>query len=194
MGVSRRAAQKAERTALVDPRASSLLRFTFTGAYVAVADAALLTATYQATTPQSFLGASFSVNFGGAYTPVGIANFTLDVGNEVVAVSDVNDSAGIYGARIVNRRSSGSIDPEMVLVATNDYFGDWRAGTSGTLTSGTVGATAGNIWAVTCNRIILRTPEMVNRDGIRSLNVPFSITALPTDVEGTNIDWQLQFT
>ncbi|MCP3968222.1 MAG: hypothetical protein GY718_18070, partial [Lentisphaerae bacterium] len=114
--------------------------FTFSGAFSDVDDDALETVTYDVGAPPSFRGASFALGGAiGAYTPRGVQNVTLDTGNQVVAVADINDDSGVYGARIVGRKSVGSFDPEMVLVATNPYYDDWKAGTTGSITTGVIG-------------------------------------------------------
>ena len=170
------------------------LNFTFSGANQAVADDGLETATYDTPVAQPFMGATFALNYGGAITPKGVNNFTLDTGNQVVHVNDINETYGVYGARIVSRKSIGSFDPEMELVANTDYFGIWSASTAGTIATGTIGATAGNIWSLSIARAVLRPPELSDRDGIRTLNVPFAVSSAGTDVEGTNPDISLVFT
>lgn len=170
------------------------LDFAFQGAYVAVADDALESPTYQTTTAPSFLGATFAMNFGGAHTPKGINNFSLDTGNQITIGRDINESSGIYGARITGRRSFGSFDPEMQLVATEDYHGTWRAGTSGTITTGAIGSTAGNIWTLSVARAVLRPISNSNREGIHALEIPFGVSSIATDVEGTNADVSLVYT
>jgi hypothetical protein len=170
------------------------LTFTFTGGYVAVADDALEAPTYQTTTAPAFQGATFATNIGGAYTPKGINTLEFDLGNTVTLGRDVNDAAGIYGARITGRRSFGSFDPEMVLVATEDFFGNQRAGTAGTIATGVIGSTAGNKWQLSIARAVLRPIELQDREAIRALTVPFAVSSLPTAVEGTNADVSLTFT
>jgi len=170
------------------------MNFTFTGAYEPVTDDALETASYDSPAAPSFVGATFATNFGGAYTPKGVNNFTLDLGNTVSVRNDINETAGTYGARIVNRKSTGSFDPEMVLVATEDFYGQWLAGTTGTITTGVVGGTAGNKWSLAVARAVKRAPEPGDRDGIRILSIPFAVSSAGSDVEGTNPDITLAFT
>ena len=170
------------------------MNFTFTGAYQAVTDDALETASYNSVAAPPFKGATFATNFGGAYTPKGINNFNLDLGNTVALMHDINDASGNYGARITGRKSIGSFDPEMVLVATEDFFGQWVAGTTGTIATGVVGSTAGNKWSLAVARAVKRAPEMGDRDGVRILSVPYAVSSAGSDVEGTNADITLAFT
>jgi len=172
------------------------LEFTMTGAYQAIGDDALESVSYDTAVSPTFVGATFEMNFGGAVTPKGINNFTLDCGNTIAVQNDINDAAGVYGARITDRKSFGSFDPEMVLSATanSSFYALARAGTTGTLTTGVVGGTAGNKWEVDVNRCVMRPIEMQNRENVRALTVPFAVSSAGTDAEGTNLDWSLQFT
>jgi len=173
----------------------ALLQFSFQGAYNAVADDGLEAPTYQATKAPSFLGAaSFSANFGGATTPYGVENLELVLGNVITLGRSATDASGFYGARITGHKAYGSIDPEAVLVATYDWYGKQRAGTAGTLTTGAVGGTAGNKWAASVGRAILRPISPSDRNGILSYSIPFGVSSLNTDVEGTNADVTLAFT
>jgi hypothetical protein len=170
------------------------LEFTFTGALEGVEDDPLLTASYDAAVSPAFMGASFSTNFGGVYIPKGVTNFTIDTGNQVNVRTDINETNGVYGARIDDRRSFGSFDPEMVLVATQDWYGIQTAGTTGTITTGLVSGAAKNQYTLRVNRCVLRPLGQTNRDGVRTLEVPFAVSAASTDVEGTNPDIELEFT
>ena len=109
-----------------------------------------------------------------------------------VKVADV--PTGIYGARIVSRRPFGSFSPEMQIVATNPYHGDWRAGSVGTFTTGGIGATGGNIITISVTRFVSRPPVLTSRNGVRTLTVPFSICGAVNDVEGTNLDYTIAYT
>jgi len=167
--------------------------FTFMGAPVDVMDDALETVTYDTTVAPLFMGATFATNFGGAYSPKAVSNFTLDLGNQVTLVGDINDAAGVY-ARITSRKSFGSFDPEAALVATQDWYGIQFAGTTGTIATGAVGGTAGNQWAIDIGRSVLRPITMASNENIRKYEVPFGVSSAPADVEGTNFDVTISFT
>lgn len=167
-----------------------LLAFTFTGAYVAFADDATETPTYQTTIPPAFMGATFAA-FG--VTPKGVRTLTYDFGANVVLGQDVNESTGHYGSRIVGRRGFGSFDPEETLQATHDHFGGWVAGTTGSVTTGAIGST-NNAWTLTVARAIRRSVGHADRDGILADTVGFSTVSAATDVEGTNADVTLLIT
>ena len=169
------------------------LNFSFMGAYVAVAGDALETVTYDPVSPPAFVGATADINVGGAASAKGINSFEFDAGNQITLGRDINETSGIYGSRIVRKKATGSIDPEMVRPGTYDYFAKWRAGTAGSFTTGAIGSTAGNIYTFTVNRLVMRAPTLQNRDGIRAVQLPFGCSADWDDVEGTNNVWELAF-
>lgn len=171
-----------------------IIAVTLQGGYVAVADDALESPTYETTVPVPFMGGTFASNFGGAYSDKAVSEMSLDLGNRLAMRQDVNETYGIAGARITGRKSTGSFAPEMVLVATHDYFGTWAAGTSGTLDTGVIGGTSGNRWRLQVGRCICRPPERTENDGIEKLTVPFAVSSAATDTEGTNFDVTLTLT
>ena len=164
---------------------------TMSGAYQAVADDAIEVAVYDGGIAPAFLGATMAM---GGTTRIGVTDFSFDLGNEIAFIPDVNEATGYRGARIIDRQSSGSFNPEAVLVATVDDWGIWRTGTVGAFTTGTVGATAGQRWALTCARVVRGTPSLSSTDGIRHFEQPFTVGSLPTHVEGTNDDVAILFT
>lgn len=167
--------------------------FTFTGSYRKPVDDALESPTYDSVASPLFAGASVVVN-PDTYIPKGISSITLDTGNNVVPVADVNNTEGFYGARITSRKSVGTIDPEMVLVATKDWFTEWRNGTAIDFTTGVIGSTAGNRYELKVNRAIWRPPEFATNENILKGNFPFAVSSAGSDVEGTNLDVELVFT
>jgi len=175
-----------------------MLRFTYTGAYVAFADDALEGPTYQATVPPAFRGSAAEINFGSAYPGVGetfgLTKFDFDLGNNLGVGRDFNETGGVYGARILGRNPSGSFNAEQTLAAQFNPFADWRAGTPGTFSTGVIGGTAGNKYQIDVPRMQLRTPEVSDDNGIARVSCPFSARALPTDAEGTGVLFSLIFT
>ena len=90
--------------------------------------------------------------------------------NEIALRDDVNTSSGYKSAVITGRRPSLSIDPEMVLVATYDFFGKWRSGNEGALSLALTGA-AGNICTITAPKVQYTAPKLAEKSGIRSLGI-----------------------
>ena len=171
-----------------------MLSFTFRGAHVTKAADTMLSPTYDTTKPPAFLGGSLSVDFGSSYTPKGITGFEVDLGNTVRMGRDFNESTGYYGSRITGRQTTGQLSCENVAVATHDWDGIQKAGTSGTLATGPVGATAGNRYAINLGRIILRPITAEDSEGVDSLSIPFSVSSAENDAEGTNLDLSIVLT
>ena len=55
--------------------------------------------------------------------------FTFTPRNQISPRSCPNGTAGVSGIYITDRQPGGSFNPEMDLVANEDYYGDWAAGT-----------------------------------------------------------------
>lgn len=144
-----------------------MLSFTFTGKIGGTTDASLVVPTYDTTAPPIFKGASFSVQSYAAT----IGALSLDMGNIISQQPDVNDAQGFGEVLITGRNVGGSIDPLATLVATNDWIGDFRSGASGSLTTGTVGGTAGNRVAITCAQTYFRDVAPGDRDGASIFDV-----------------------
>src|SRR3990172_9781114 len=111
-----------------------LAEFEFTGVYNAPTDATLLVPTYPALVEPAFLGASLSII--GSFTAAKIASLKLDFGNTIAMRPNPNGTTGWHTAQITGRRPVGSLDPEEVLAATNNFWTQWLAGTTGAITTG----------------------------------------------------------
>lgn len=158
---------------------AGMINFTFTGADFSVTDATLLSGmSYDSTVPPAFLSASLAVH---GYSAICEA-LSLDIGNEVALRGSVNTGSGYLSAFIPKRMPKGSLDPEMVLVATEDFFGEWRSGTEGALTA-TIGATAGNICTITAPKLAYREVSLADRNSIRTLGINFDLNGNSGDDE-----------
>jgi len=157
--------------------------FEFAGADFSETDAALLTGTsLEATLPPVFQDATLTL---AAYAAT-VASVTLDLGNTVTLREDANASSGYLSAVITDRKPTLSIDPENVLVATEDFFGTWRAGTTVALSS-LHGATAGNKHTLTAPAVQYQGVDLSDRSGVSAL----SINALLCEDSGDD-EWQWQ--
>jgi len=121
------------------------LNFNFDGVYSAVADVSLLTVTYETTTPPVLLGAGASVS---GLTMVW-TQLNLDMQNVLARRTDANSTNGYLSTLITGREPKVTVDPEMVLVASEDVYGELAAGTTGRFYA-EVGSTAGNKIAIGC--------------------------------------------
>jgi hypothetical protein len=102
-----------------------VIEWTFTGKWVAPADGAILAPTYDTALPHRW--ASSTTTLGGS--AIQLSSMTIDMGNNVVMREDPSDASGYTTGLVTDRVVSGSMDPESPLVAGNDTYGKWLAGT-----------------------------------------------------------------
>lgn len=134
-------------------------------------DTALITPTFEATPQLPFIGASFSI---AAYA-ARIAKLSLDFGLTVAKPPSVNSADGYGQLMITGRKPKGSFDPELVTIATHDFVSRFKAGTTGTLLTGTMGSVAGNRVTTTLNNVYYESISQGDREGLRTLAVPFGM-------------------
>lgn len=146
----------------------AVMSFTFSGCDFSVTDGAMLSAgiAYETTMPPAFQDASLTI---GGYAAT-IAKLEIDLGNKVVVPKDANQASGRRYAEIVDREPTLSFDPEEVLVAANDFFGQWRSGVEAAFTA-TIGATAGNTIEVTAPKVQFIEVSPEDREGISALGI-----------------------
>lgn len=160
--------------------------FSFVGHDAGRTDLALATPTYTSTAPVAFIGATFTIQ---SYAAI-VSKLSLDFGLTTAKPSSVNATDGFGQLLITGRDPTGSIDPQDTLVATHDWLGKFKTGASGTLTTGTIGSTAGNRWAMSVGKLYYDAPSPGDVSGVRTLSVPFSIT----DETTVNSDLSIVFT
>ena len=104
------------------------IEWTFTGVWQAPIDATILAPTYPTRVPIRFVSSAFTI--GGA-TPSCMESIEIDANNTVVMrdCPTAADLSGNAAAVITDRNTKGSMNPESRLVATEDVFGLWIAGT-----------------------------------------------------------------
>ena len=108
----------------------------------------------------------------GSYAGI-VQAINIAMNNEVVQRLNVNASWGVEGYIIADRAVAGSINPEEVTEATNDFWADWQAGTSKALEV-TVGRTSGNKYKIECPVAMYDSVGNADRDGIRVYEAPVS--------------------
>ncbi len=149
---------------------SAFLEFSFEAADFSVTDGAMLSPTYENTLPQAFLSAALSL---GGYAAIA-GNINIDMANKLTLRESMNSSSGYFSTQIVNREPKGSLDPEMVTVATHDFFGKWRSGATAAL-SLAVGAIAGNICTISAPKIRYTKLSDSDKSGIAGLGMDFDL-------------------
>lgn len=146
-----------------------VLSFSMMGHIAGPTDSALISGTFSTVVPPVMTGATFTID---SYAGV-IAALTFDMQNQVVMPPSVNSADGYAAIRIASRDVIGTINPEMTLVATEDWIGNWRSGKAMALATGTIGATAGNRWALSMPAVSYREVSRGDRDGIRTLELTY---------------------
>ena len=142
--------------------------FQFTGVYDSVADLAMISPTFEGTIPPALLSAALTVD---SYSAVA-TSFSIDMANEVSLRESVNSASGYLSALITARNPNGKLDPEMVTVATYDFYGKMLGGTPVAFNIGAIGSG-------TCNKVQLTAPKLVYKkvnEGDRSGNVVADLT------------------
>ena len=142
-------------------------RFSFTGIYVAVADAAAPTPTYTGFIKPLVVSNINTTPFTlHTYSAVA-SDITIDFGNQVVHRSLIGGSESVL---ITDRKTTGSVTIEMTTVAAKDWFAICKAATIGAIDI-TQGITAGNKVQVTSSGVQLTNPRYSDQDGIQMLQM-----------------------
>lgn len=138
------------------------IKWTFTGIYSTPTDTALATPTYSSIVPPRFLSASFAID---TYAAI-IDSLTINGGNEVLPRNSVNAATGILEYFIGDRKVTGSIDPEAVLLAAKNFYTLQEAGTLVAFTA-TIGQTAGNKCTITGPKVQIEKIAFADRNRLR---------------------------
>jgi len=145
------------------------IEYTFSGVWVAPTDAALLAPTYPTVLPARCAGGAITL---GGWTPV-LSEISIDLGNEVVMRPDATQAAGLISALITGRRVTGTMNPESSLVAEQDIYGDWLAGTEAALSIQVGAGSDGNTCTIAAPKAQTTRPSEIDRDGIQADQIEF---------------------
>lgn len=115
------------------------LNFSFSGVYQSVADVALLSPTYESSASLPLLAATTYMDSLAAV----FASLTIDMQNVLSERESAAAAKGILSQLITGRAPRLQIDPEMVLVATKDFYGRMIAASTGYFHT-VIGSSAGN--------------------------------------------------
>ncbi|MCL1038338.1 phage tail tube protein [Shewanella submarina] len=148
--------------------------FTFTGHIDTPSDASPSGLQYHSTVPNAVIGlAGFKLNDGAADKEINVGSFTVDTANNIVTPANIKDPQGYGEVLIQTRDINGSIDPELMALATNDFADDWMKGKTYKLNSGDIGGTAGNKVSFALPKIAIRDVAPAERDGMITETVTF---------------------
>ena len=170
---------------VLDDGKPGIFSFEFTGADFSDTDGNLLAGTSLNTVvPPIFVDASLTID---SYAAI-LSKIEIDAGNALALRKDANAVSGHKSAVITGKESTLTLDPENVLVATEDFMGNWRSGTQMAFTT-TIGSVAGNIIAVTAPKVQYQGVGLADRDGQSTLDITALLAADASDDE-----WQIQIT
>lgn len=156
-----------------------MINFKLTGHVAGPTDVALITPTYDTTTPPPIIGGGFTV---GGYSAI-IEALQFNMNNTIATPPNFNATDGYGEVRITARDCGGTFDPEAVLVATHDFHGKWRSGNAMALTTGVIGGTQYNRFKIDMPAIAYRSLAPADRDGVRTYSVGFGAAESTTDDE-----------
>ncbi len=145
--------------------------FEFTGVWNGRVDGAMLTTSPESTIPPVFLSGNFSI---ASFAAV-IQGFEINIGNAISAREDPNIAAGYREAIITDREPVGKFDPEDTTVAIHDWYGKWKAGTSGALNIGNVGSTQYNRFKITAPKVVYSQLADADREGVVTVDASFEL-------------------
>ena len=146
------------------------LSFSFMGHFTGPTDVALPAPTYDAAVPVALLGLSGFLVDSYAAT---VSSIAFDMGTEIGTPDDISAADGYDEVTITGRRVTGSIDPLLKTVATYDWVGKWQAAGAAALATGTVGASAGNIFALSMPKVQYSAVGPSERSGVLAREVAF---------------------
>ena len=162
-----------------------IFSFEFTGADYSETDGDLLSdTTLEPTIPPIFTDASLTID---SYAAI-LSKVEIDLANTIALRKDANVASGHKSAVITDKESTLTLDPENVLVATEDFMGNWKSGAQMAFTA-TIGAVAGNTIAITAPKVQYQGVGLADRDGQSTLD----ITALLAADSGDD-EWQIAIT
>ena len=147
-----------------------MINFTFTGIYDETpTDTAIVAPNYPDNLAIRFASATFTI--GGFAAKV--SNVSIDAGNQVVMREDAAQSSGYVAALVTGRRMTGSLDPELDLVATKDWHNEWTQNTEQAL-SLIVGA-ANNRVTIAAPKLQFTNLQESSRNDIMTESVEFQL-------------------
>jgi len=149
------------------------ISYTFSALFVDKKDAAVPSVTRDSTRPPVWKNDD---GVAGAFTidgvPVGLSEFSLDIGNTLIFPPNPNESEGFAGAEITQRNLTGNIDPQAALIATRNVLQDFKDSNRRRL-HGRCGKTSGNKIAVTVPEGQYTNYTPGDREGLKTDAAPY---------------------
>jgi len=143
----------------------------FTGIHAGPVAGELPTPTFNETVPPFVRAAEFAID---DYAAV-IDGIKIDIKNDIVKEPDLNAATGIKQWFIKERMVSGNIDPEVVALATKDFWAMWEA-CEAVPFAATIGQLTGNRCKITGPAVQIDKPKYGNRENILTMGLPLVFT------------------
>lgn len=163
------------------------VEFEFTGIYSTPTDAAFpVSPSFETTLPQQVeLGRLHVDSFGIAgplANPCVVETFSYDIANKIDPRPSINAANGYTGLRITDRGSTGGIDPEATLVASQDFW--TKLANARLMPFGMrVGTTPGNSWYIHAPCVQYTGLTYKDRNGLQALDAALQFNRLTGDDE-----------
>lgn len=154
-----------------------IFSFKFTGHLVGPADVSLATPTYNSTVPPVLVNVAFAID---SYSAV-ITKLGIDPGISIAMPDNIAATDGYGEIRITGSAPTFTIDPEAALVAAYDWVTKWQSSASYAMTTGTVGSTAGNRYAITAPAAVYSEIANGDRSNILSREIKGQLVDSTTD-------------
>ena len=150
----------------------AMIDFSFKGVESGVADVPLLSGvTFDSTVPPVLLNASMSADD----VSLNVGEMEIDISNTLASKDKIDDAKGILSYMITGRDPQGNFNPEMVPVATHDFFNKWFNNTPMVLDLA-FGDTDGNKFRFYAPSIVYNKVDDGDRDGIQLAQTSFDLT------------------
>ena len=157
---------------------NGLFNFEFHGIYAGPVDGNLPTPTVNTIVPPLVRAAALAFD---SYAVVA-SLFKLNVGNTINPRRNINAATGIDSYFIGDRKVTAEIDPEVVPLATKDFWAIWAA-SQGKALSCTIGSVAGNICTITAANAAIDDLKYADRDNLLTYQMPLILAPTSGDDE-----------
>jgi len=173
-------------TFTIDLPTGRMVKFnwTFQGRWTNPTDVAIIDPTFPTTIPMRMAAGSVSWASSNMCTE----SVTVDAGNEIIMRECAGHASGIISAMVVNRKTTVTANPEMVLVATQDRHSQWLTPTPGILVI-TTGGTGENRLVITLPKAQLQNVQQGERSGMLTDELTWLATANDDPDEEISIDF-----
>jgi hypothetical protein len=134
--------------------------------------------TYETTIPPALVSGSMTLDSQA----LKYKSLEFDMGNQLADRVHVDEAGAALSCVIASRETTGTLDPEMLAVATYNFFTDMTGQGEGSFTL-TDGAAAGNIVTITAPKGQYTAVEPGDRDGLQTAGLSLRLNISSGDDE-----------